>query len=368
MYTDVAEQWLSQQAELEPTQRKFLQKALEYYQKFAGDTITDAKTRLKTAEAYRRVAEIQEKLGNYSEAKSACDRAKAILEKLVADRPPSPQHECELAICERTLASLLWQIGPQEEAKRLTRQSVARLERVAAVAPTSSRYRYELAKCEMLDAWFWRWDAPYAEKALLQAIALLETLAADEPSVAQYRSALATAHARLGSLLRDLARPVAMRSFQRAIELGEKLVAESPSVPDYKFALATSLDYFAQFGGTMNCSEEIEQLYRRAIELEEGLVANSPSVPYYRQRLGITCGNLGLFFARTAGQQHIRAQCRYFLKGRPIDFGSNDDRKEAEKLYRRANTLFEGLSSEYPSAIDYQRSGVANFPGAKLAG
>ena len=56
MYTDVAEQWLEQQAALEPMQQKFLQKALDYYQRFAGETSTDPSVRLKTAEAYDRVA------------------------------------------------------------------------------------------------------------------------------------------------------------------------------------------------------------------------------------------------------------------------------------------------------------------------
>ncbi len=36
MYTDVAAQWLEQQAALEPLQRRFLQKAVDYYQRFAG--------------------------------------------------------------------------------------------------------------------------------------------------------------------------------------------------------------------------------------------------------------------------------------------------------------------------------------------
>jgi serine/threonine protein kinase len=350
MYTDVAEEWLGQQAALEPMQRKFLLKALDYYQKFAGDTSTDARTRLKTAEAYRRVAEIQEKLGNYSHAKSACERATAILEKMASERLSSLLCECELAICERTFASLLWQLGPQEEAKRLTRQSVARLEQVAAAAASVPDYRYELAKCEILDAWFWRRNGPGAEKALLRAITLLEKIAADEPSTPRYCSSLAAAHARLGLFYRDRGRPETMRSFQRAIELGEQLVTELPSVPSYKLALAVTLEHFAQFGGIRNDFEEPERLYRRAIELCEKLTADSPSVPAYRHRLAITCGNLGIHFAGTAEQRHTHL----------VDLGRSEHRQEAEKLYRRAIKLLEGLSAEFPSAIDYQRSLAMN--------
>ncbi len=84
MYTDVASQWLEQQATLEPMQRKFLQKAVDYYQRFAGDKSTNPKVRLKSAQAHHRVGIIQEKLGRHTESEAAYRRALDILEKLVA--------------------------------------------------------------------------------------------------------------------------------------------------------------------------------------------------------------------------------------------------------------------------------------------
>ena len=165
-------------------QQKFLQKALNYYQKFAGDTSTDANVRLKTAVANRRVAEIQEKLGHYSEAESACRRATTILERLAAERPSYPQYECEFANIENTLARLLSATGPQEEADRLTRQTIARLEKLAAEAPSVREYRYELARTNLLVGRFlWKTDLPGSERALLRAVALLEKLAVDSFSV-----------------------------------------------------------------------------------------------------------------------------------------------------------------------------------------
>jgi len=106
MYTDVATQWLAQQAALEPMQQKFLQKALGYYERFAGDSSTDPKVRLKTAAAYRRIADIQEKLGHSGEAKAACRRARRILEGLSTDAPSDPQYQYELAMSEDTLGRL----------------------------------------------------------------------------------------------------------------------------------------------------------------------------------------------------------------------------------------------------------------------
>jgi hypothetical protein len=86
MYTDVATDWLAQQAALEPMQQKFLQKALNYYQKFAGDVTTDTNGRLKTAAAYRRVAEIEEKLSHYSISVRARDERKYARTVAAVDR------------------------------------------------------------------------------------------------------------------------------------------------------------------------------------------------------------------------------------------------------------------------------------------
>ena len=103
MYTDVAQEWLAQQAVLEPLQQKFLQKALGDYERFAGEASIDPKVRWKTAVAYRRIAEIQERLGNSEEAKWACRRATKMLERLSAKVPSVPQYRCELAMSEGTL-------------------------------------------------------------------------------------------------------------------------------------------------------------------------------------------------------------------------------------------------------------------------
>ena len=67
-------------------QRKFLQKALDYYQRFAGETSTDPKVRLKTAQAYRSGGEYPGEPRSALEAEAAYRRAMTILEKLVAGR------------------------------------------------------------------------------------------------------------------------------------------------------------------------------------------------------------------------------------------------------------------------------------------
>src|SRR4029079_2836180 len=72
MYTQVAEKWLANQPQMEPVQREFLEKALRFYREFAQQGGgTEPEVRLETARAYRRVGDIQFRLGATAEAETA---------------------------------------------------------------------------------------------------------------------------------------------------------------------------------------------------------------------------------------------------------------------------------------------------------
>jgi hypothetical protein len=66
MYSDVAEEWLSSQPGLQPVQRKFLQKALRYYEEFAKDDDTDPDVRMKRGIAYFRIGKMEDFWGTIS--------------------------------------------------------------------------------------------------------------------------------------------------------------------------------------------------------------------------------------------------------------------------------------------------------------
>ena len=75
MYTQVAEKWLAQQAELTQVQKQFLEKALAFYQRLATEESDDPAVRFETAKAQQRVGAIQNKLGQHKEAEAAFRRA-----------------------------------------------------------------------------------------------------------------------------------------------------------------------------------------------------------------------------------------------------------------------------------------------------
>ncbi len=90
MYTQVAEKWLAQQAELTVVQKQFLEKALAFYQRLATEEGADPAVLFETAKAEQRVGEIQNKLGKYAEAEAAYRRAIELFAQLRARRRTRP--------------------------------------------------------------------------------------------------------------------------------------------------------------------------------------------------------------------------------------------------------------------------------------
>jgi eukaryotic-like serine/threonine-protein kinase len=363
MYTDVAERWLAQQAALEPVQNAFLQKALRYYERFAGEASSDATVRLRTAQAYRRVGAIQQKLGRTGDAEAAYRRAMTILEKPKAGSPSAPQYRRELAMSQANLGRLLWETGrPQEaevgyrqaitllekldnsstepecqrelalthnhlaillegidrpvEAEPHHRRAIALLEELTADAPSLPEYRNQLAasleSTGQLLARAHRWTE--AENAIRRAVALLEKLAADSPAVPEYRRSLATCHTALGELLRTSFREEqAEPEFRSALALHERLVAESPSVPQYRSDLAGTYVKYCVLLSDANRHTEAEPPARRAIELYAKLAAELPAIPAFQDDLAYSYQALGtalllLHAGRQAEAEHAFRQ------------------------------------------------------------
>ncbi|HKI20441.1 MAG TPA: tetratricopeptide repeat protein, partial [Isosphaeraceae bacterium] len=295
MYTNVAQDWLAQRAALEPMQQKFLEKALDYYRRFAGESSTEPKVQLKTAVAYRRVGDIQKKLGRYREAEAVYRRAMAMLEKLLASAPPAPEYYRELAAAHTSLGGLLMSDDRHTEAEPLFRRAVDLTEKLAAESPSDRFYQEELATDynDLGSLFFETGRLQDAEPMYHRAIALREKLVEGSPSATAYRRSLAQTHHNHGFLLAEMGRSSEAESaYGRSIALCEKVAEELPFDPSSQSDLAEGLDglgiLLAQSGRPM----EAEPLFERAIALGEKLVAGSPSVPLYLSNLSDSYCNL----------------------------------------------------------------------------
>jgi eukaryotic-like serine/threonine-protein kinase len=343
MYTEVAEQWLAQQPALEPVQRTFLQKALDYYQRFAGEHSTDPKVRFKTAQAFHRVGMIQYKLSRFEEAEAAYRREMAILERLVSDLPFEKQYRVGLAVGLQELGGVLRETGRRAEAEQPFRRAIALQERLVAESPSEPECLNDLARSQSgLALVLWdtkRWDE--AERTWRQTIALQERLVAESPDVVKYRQGLARSHNNFGTFKRGPGSYAeSQRSLVRAIALWAKLAADAPSMPLYRHFLAIS---HSNLGLTLEASGhpgEAVEAYRQSVAYHEKVVADSPSVSQYRHSLFKSYGNMGTVLR---------------------DSGRLD---EAENAYRHAVAHQEKVVAGSPSVVEYRddlASGYGNL-------
>jgi serine/threonine protein kinase/tetratricopeptide (TPR) repeat protein len=376
MYTQVAERWLSQQPQMEPLQREFLTKALQFYAESAQRTGADPAVRFETARAHRRMAEIQHRLGQPVEAESAFRQAIDRLQDLADEIPTEAKYRTELAgalhqrgvllgdtgqysdeeaahrralAIEQELATKFpafaeyrsklgrahWFVGQvlshlhrRDEAETEFRSALAIQSKLAAEFPSVPDHRHHLAQTHLrlAQALSYKDRVEEHEQALREAAKLLETLAAEFPTLPAYRNELANVYY---WTMRKLPAQQAEVYLRRALALQEKLAAEYPSVTDYRYDLSRSQKNLGDLLAQSDRTEEAEEFYRRALAIAEKLVADAPTVHYYRARQALVKLALGGLLEKT---------------GKPTD---------AQAAYEQAITLFKSLVDEYPGVWQY---------------
>jgi serine/threonine protein kinase len=310
MYTDVAERWLEQEPEMEEVQREFLLKALRYYEDFAKERGTHPQVRFATALAYRRVGDIQHKLGDFTRSEPAYIEAIRLLSRLAGDRRFQSECPAALALCHHNLGELMAEIKRHEEAERAFRRAVALREQLVEETPESSRMRYDLAASTTAlgRVLHGRGDPQAAQQQYRRALNLLEGLvgplakdgedwprartllqqdAASLNLLAATQSHLADLHWSTGQLAQT------RQLLEKAIGHQRLALKFRPRHPLYRKYLAGEL---ASLGRTLVRLEEnapAEGAYRQALALQETLAQDFPCIPRYRSDLASLQQQLG---------------------------------------------------------------------------
>jgi serine/threonine protein kinase len=378
MYTQVAERWLSQQPQMQPLQREFLEKALQFYAEAAQQTSGDPAVRFETAKAFRRVGEIQHRLGEPGLAEKAHRQAVDRLQALADESPHEATFRAELADALHRLGVLLGDTGRYSEEEQIHRRALAIDEALAADFPANVDYRRNLGRGHWFLGQVLMVAAPNrrreAEDALRAALAIQRDLVVDYPAIEEYKHHLAQTYLRLGltigyldrhdeerqalgeaaKLLEVLAEEfptipayrnelanvyywVALRqptrdaedSVRRAIAIQRKLVADYPAVTDYRYDWARSQTVLGRLLLRSDQIQEAQNAFVQAADISARLTAEAPGVHYYR-------GNQA--FVRVAlGALYVKA-------GKPA---------EAQAAYEEAITLYRSLVTEFPDLWEY---------------
>jgi serine/threonine protein kinase/tetratricopeptide (TPR) repeat protein len=327
MYTEVAERWLAQQPHLQELQRRFLLKALHYYEAFAQEQGADPALRHQAGVAYRRVGDIQSRLGKHADAEAAYNQAVHLQAALAAALPATPAYRRELAASLYNLGALLMNRGRRAEAEEAYRRALPVREQLAADFPTEPLYRWDLAKSHNnLGLLLEQTSRPKeAEQAYHRAIALQEKLIDEVPAAPGYRQELAKSYNNLAVLLTTLDRlPEAERAYHQALAVQEELAATFAARPEHRHELAATRNNLALLLWCTGRLPDAEQALRQAAAVREKLAEEFPAVTDYRVNL--------------AGG-HLNLANVLLDSGRPT---------EAEQAYRRAVAVLEKVAMQSP--------------------
>jgi tetratricopeptide (TPR) repeat protein len=327
MYTRVAEEWLAQQPQLEPIQREFLQKALKFYEGFAQEGGTDPSIRFETATAYRRVADIQYRLGSAADAERSFKQALDRLQKLADEFPEVPAYRQSLGESLRNLAELQSNTARYSIAETNLRRTLALQEKLVSDSPSNAGYRSDLSRSYYLAgrALISLNRLPDAEKYLRLALGIQRALVAEFSSVQKYQLYLAKSSFALSSALYKRQPKESEQAAKEAADILARLVAQHQTVPQYRTELAAFYHRMSQ----VSPPAEAEPLMRKALALHEKLAADFPSVADYRYDLVNSYQRLG---------QVTRRAGRY---------------AEAEKALGQASAIIDKLAADSPTVVYY---------------
>ena len=381
MYTQVAEQWLAEQPRMERVQREFLEKARSVYEELAKEPGSEPTVRREAGAAYRRVGEVEHRLGHDDLAEQNHRRAIAIAEELSAAFPGAPSYRLDVALAVLRLGEILTRTGRHPEGEQALRRAQGILTDLAHAEPDRREYRRTLAEGRRELAYLMRLDGRRAEAEqeyhlAVELEAVLEREGDEEPTTLRVYADTLNDYA--NALYRAGRHEDAVRNYRQAIGLYDRLIAGAPGTATYRASLAftlTSLGFAVAQQGDFSAAE---REYRRAIDFCRRLVADFPHIPDYRKKLAFADNNLGLILQNSArptaaeaafrqaigltealtvetpGVPDLRADMIQYLGNFGNFLQQTGKPREAEAILRRAVDLAGRLVVDFPKVPEYR--------------
>jgi tetratricopeptide (TPR) repeat protein len=355
-----AEGTVSTLAPLTSADAALLQTLLVFFDRFAEQNRANLDS--QTANAYRRVGDIQERLGQYDEARAAYQRALRIHEGIARAIPENAANILAHAGVHNAMGILEKHAGDVQKAKIAHENALACLDNADEPGPAlvfeRARSLNLLGSVGLRDGTDNMMgvmrkrrsgqrsegdatasgrrrpmrDEPSSEamaECYSEALSLLLDLCRDNPMNGEYRRELANCQRnRLLLALKDSDPFEAKRLLQALVGSLEELTNDFPDVPQYQYALGDAL--CLQLPGPRGVAPVSEDQARRAVDIAARLSSTYPWMSNYKSLLATA-------HARTGSAQ--------------ADAGRLG---EAEKSYRAAVEEFKALTGRTDSTEAYE--------------
>ncbi|MEW4453354.1 serine/threonine-protein kinase [Bremerella sp. JC817] len=241
---------------------QILESLLSFYDRFAETNRNSTHWQYDTALAYRRVGEIQQRLGRAHRAEAAFERAIELLQRIPAqdDSHPTPP-PIEIASIYQQLGTLAMAADRFDKAFNQFEQASQTIIRAPIALRELPEANLKLAEAynAMARARFISQIIPHSnspgksdpaeiQKLQSESVAILEKLVDQYPQSGEYRLALAQSWEDFGQMAGFVGdRETSSTYTQKSIHLLEQLVGDFPAEVDYRRTLAWIYTHTAEF-------------------------------------------------------------------------------------------------------------------------
>jgi serine/threonine-protein kinase len=341
MSSEVIDEWLGKQQQLEPGHVEFLKKALNHYEVFAQQSAETEEARAGLAGAFARTGNIRATLGLSTEAETAYQEAITIYDQLASDHPEWPDYRHQLGKSHTKLGQLLTHLGRRKEAELAFGNALPVQKHLVADFPDNREYRAALGVSQdklgvLLILETGRFQE--AQASFGEALAVRKQLCADFPTEPDFRKELAGTLSNLGLMFDETGRhEEAKTRFQDAIAVQKQLVADFPTRAEYREYLGKHYFNLGSVLQRMGQTKQAEAAYGDSLTHFKQLGNDFPTRPDYRDELALATRKLGGLLSETS--RH----------------------KEAEIAYRDSISMQKQLVTEFPSRPQYRRNLAATY-------
>ncbi|MGA2032331.1 MAG: protein kinase [Thermoguttaceae bacterium] len=282
-----------------------LESMLKFYDQFAQENQSDVKLQKETARAYRRVGDIQKRLGQYDKAETAYRRALAGYQHLDGEASDGSDHLTTIAAIHNDLGEVYRNTGRLAEARGAHVEARETLQKELPASAALPESRFELARTfSLLSATgpgrgpergvaegrrprrgSWNRESQPRENNR-QALEILQKLVEQSPDNLRYRLALARSQRDRSLLaLRGGRQAEGDAARRESFRLLEQLVSDAPQNPDYRFELASACLMPSPPPREKNLPDDAVKQIGRGMAMARELSARYPTVPQYKELL-----------------------------------------------------------------------------------
>jgi serine/threonine protein kinase/uncharacterized protein HemY len=282
MYTDLAEEHLTDAPQSEPLKLEFLKRASAFYREFTAHNSADPQLQSENAKAYYRLGIMHFWLEEFADSEAAFARAISLFESM----PNARENRYQWARCQSAQGFLFYRLGRSGEAEDAYGRAISLLDGLVARFPRNIAYQSERAHAQGTLGAVLEQMKRYqeAETVFRNTLDVKGKHVSEFPDNLNYQFLLSIAHGDLARLLGKLEQfDEAGEHWRKAIALLERLIDASPKTSTYRYFLALGDGGYAHLLASESRYEEAEAQYQKAISLYEGLARDFPDTPKFNR-------------------------------------------------------------------------------------